>query len=120
MAHASVWVAATIALLATTASCTDQSDTESASTPRQPARCFQARDARNFRAVNSSTVHVRANRDVYRIEVLGVCPDLTFNPRMSLVTTGTSTVCAGAGLGTSLRVRTPSGQQTCRIRQITV
>lgn len=120
MANTSVWAVATIALLAATGCADDQTDPNSPSAARQPARCFQARDARNFRAVNSTTVHVRAGRDTYRIETFGVCPDLAFTQRMGLVTSGgSSTVCVGSGLGTSLVVNGPSGRQRCNVRSIT-
>jgi hypothetical protein len=77
------------------------------------------REVRNFRVVNPSTVNLRARGDVYRIDTAGVCPELSWTNRIELATTGSSWVCVGSGLGTSIVTRGPRGRQRCPIRTIT-
>lgn len=114
MATASVWAAATITLLTVTGCAPTETG------PRQPRRCFAARDVRNFTAVNSSTVNIRVGRDVYRVDVMGACPDINWTNRMALVTTGNSLICVGSGLGTSIVTRGSSGRpQRCPVTSIT-
>jgi len=119
MATASVWTAATLALLALTGCAANDSANVDPNNPRQPRRCFSARDVRNFAAVNSTTVNIRVGRDIYRVDTFGICRDLNWTNRMALVTTGGSMICVGSGLGTSLVVRGPSGRQTCQVSAIT-
>ncbi|WP_395396414.1 DUF6491 family protein [Novosphingobium sp. BL-8A] len=109
-----------VAFLTMTGCAADEHDTASA--VRQPRQCFWANDVRNFRAVNSTTVNVRAGRDVYRLDLMGICPDINWSERLGLVTTGTSSICSGAGLGTSIVTRRSGGrgQQRCPVRAITV
>lgn len=96
-------------------------DSKSSTASRAPRQCFWAQDVRNFRVVNSTTVNIRAGRDVYRLDLLGACPDMNWNLRLGLATTGSSTICAGSGLGTSVITRgsTGQGQQRCAVRSIT-
>lgn len=119
MVKASVWAGAMIALLATTGCAGAGSD--SSSTPHEPRRCFWSRDVRNFRVADSTTVNIRVGRDVYRLDLLGSCPNLNWTGRMGLVTTGSSSICTGSGLGTSIVSRAPTGrgQQRCAVRSIT-
>lgn len=112
----------TIALLAVTG-CAGADpgnfDPNNPSASRQPRQCFWARDARNFAAVNSSTVNVRVGRDIYRIDTFGICRDLNWTNRMALVTRGSSMICVGSGLGTSIVTRGPGGRQNCQVQSIT-
>jgi hypothetical protein len=121
MARASILAAASIGL-ATLAGCTpsespDSSGTQAAARPAP--RCFSARDARSFRTVNSTTVNVRVGRDVYRLDLIGVCPDFAWTNRLGLVTRGSSRICTGPALGASIVARGTSGTQRCAIRQVT-
>lgn len=120
MTRSFVPAVAAIAVLALTGCASNDSGTpdgERASRP--PQQCFQASSARNFRVVDSRTVHFRAGRDVYRMNLVGTCRDLGWTNRMSLVTSGSPTVCAGPGFGTSLVTRGPNGRQRCAIGSIT-
>jgi hypothetical protein len=118
MARASAWVVA-IALLAVTG-CTN-TDSSNENNPRQPRRCFSAHSVRNFRVVNNSTVNIRVNRDVYRLDLFGSCTDLNWNSRMGLQTTGSSTICVGSGLGTTIVTRGPTGgRQRCPVQSVTL
>lgn len=119
MARASVWAAAAIALVAMTG-CVG-TDSRNPSATREPRRCFWPRNVDNFRVVNSSTVNIRVGRDVYRLDLFGSCPDLDWSGRMGLVTTGSSTICVGSGLGTSIVTRGIGGRglQRCQVQSIT-
>lgn len=123
MARSTISAATAITLVtmaATMAGCAG-TDHGNPSAARQPRQCFWARDVRNFRAVNSTTVNIRAGRDVYRLDLMGSCPNINWNERMGLVTTGSSTICVGSGLGTSVVTRRTGGrgQERCPVRQIT-
>lgn len=125
MARTSVWAAAAAAAatLAAISGCAETADPESSGSPaaaRMPPRCFHVSNARNFRSVNATTVHLRVGRrDFYRIDLLGPCPDIDFSLRLGLQTRGSSQICTGSGLGTSIVVRGSRGPQRCSIRQIT-
>jgi len=120
MARMLVVAGAAVALLSLTGCAS--TDGKGSSASREPRQCFWAQDVRNFRVVNSSTVNIRAGRDVYRLDLLASCPNMNWNLRLGLVTTGGSTICAGSGLGTSIVTRGASGQgqQRCPVRMITV
>jgi hypothetical protein len=119
MARASVCLLSAIATFAL-AGCasTDPSDTAGTTTPGR--QCFSAHNVRNFRAVDSRTVNIRAGRDVYRLDLFGTCPNVTWTNGMRLNTRPSSTVCTGSGLGVSLSVRGPSGRQTCSVQSVTL
>jgi hypothetical protein len=86
---------------------------------REPPRCFSTSRVGNIRVADSSTVHIRVGRDVYRLDMLGPCRDLNFTSNMRLVTSGSSTVCTGTGLGPSIVTRGATGQQRCQVQRIT-
>ncbi len=120
MAKAASFAAATIVLV-TMAGCTGM-DHGNPSAAREPRQCFWANDVRNFRSVNPTTVNIRAGRDVYRLDLMGSCPNINWSERMGIVTTGSSSICAGSGLGTSIVTRRSGdrGQERCPVRMITV
>ena len=122
MAKAWAWATAAVGLVILTAGCagTDSDDPNSAQAAERPApRCFSARNARNFRVVDSRTVNLRVGRHVYRLDLFGPCPDINWSASLGLRTTGSSSVCTGRGLGTSIVVRGSTGPQRCAIQQIT-
>lgn len=116
-----LFLTAAVITLSTLSACAG-TDSGNASAPRQPRQCFWANDVRNFRVVDSTTVNIRAGRDIYRLDLLGSCPGMNWNNRLGLVTTGGSTICAGSGLGTTIVTRGSAGrgQQRCPVRSITV
>jgi hypothetical protein len=119
MAKAWFWPAAAVALLAVTGCAA--ADSRDPSAAREPRRCFWPRNVNNFRVVNSSTVNIRVGRDVFRLDMFGSCPDLDWSSRLGLVTTGSSTICVGSGLGTSIVTRGIGGRgrQRCPVQSIT-
>lgn len=121
MARTSVWAAAAAGVMALSGCAgTDPNDPNSAQAADRPApRCFSANGARNFRVVDSRTVNLRVGRNVYRLDLFGVCSGLSWSNSLGLVTTGSSNVCTGRGLGTSITFRGSSGQQSCAVQSIT-
>jgi hypothetical protein len=69
--------------------------------------------------VNSRTVHLRVGRDIYRLDLLGSCQNFGWNNRIRLTTSGSSTVCTGPALGTSIVGQGAGGAQTCAVQTIT-
>lgn len=49
---------------------------------------------------------------------MGICSDLNWTNRMALVSRGSSMICVGSGLGTSIVTRGPTGRQRCQVRSI--
>lgn len=121
MTRASVLCAVATCTLLIVTGCTGSDSTagpEGASNP--PRHCFSAASVRNFRAVDNRTVNVRAGRNVYRLDLFGTCPDITWTQGMGLNTTAGRTICTGSGLGTSVIVRGPTGPQSCAVQTVTL
>ena len=71
-----------------------------------------------FSVVDTQTVHVRVSaRDVYRLDLMGSCPDIDWNSRIALVSRGDSSICTGTGA--TVVARGPTGQQRCPVRMVT-
>ncbi|WP_114952648.1 DUF6491 family protein [Sphingosinicella terrae] len=86
---------------------------------RQAPRCFSTRSVRNFRSADPTTVHLRVGPDVYRLDLMGACPDVDLTSRVRLATTGSAMVCTGSALGTSIVTRGPTGRpQRCQVRLV--
>ncbi|MET0587281.1 MAG: DUF6491 family protein [Novosphingobium sp.] len=119
MTRASVGALAAIASLAL-AGCAGTDTSEPSAAANSGRQCFSTSSVRNFRAVDSRTVNIRAGRNVYRLDLFGTCPDVTWTSGMRLNTRPSSTVCTGSALGTSLSVRGPSGRQTCQVQTVTL
>lgn len=111
-------VAAAVSLAVAGCASTGPADASGASTAGR--QCFSTNSVRNFRAVDSRTVNIRAGRDVYRLDLFGTCPNVTWTNGMKLITRPGSTICTGSGLGVSLSVRGPSGRQTCQVQTVTL
>jgi len=119
MARASILAAASFGLVALGGCAPVENPDSTEAATRAAPRCFSARDARSFRSVNTTTVNVRVGRDVYRLALLGVCPNFVWTQRLALVTRGTSRICTGPALGASIVARGPSGTQRCAIQTVT-
>jgi hypothetical protein len=82
--------------------------------------CFWARNVTNFSAPNDHTVYVRVgNRDVYELDLLGPCPDVSFNQRLALV----SSPGAGGSICSALDAQivthsTGIGRQNCPVKTL--
>ena len=97
------------------AGCTSSGETSSrASDPNR--RCFFASSVSSFAAVDSRTVNIRVGvNDFYRLNLMSSCRDVTFTTGMALSTRGSSSICTGNALGTTLTTRGPSGRQRCSV-----
>lgn len=116
MTAASVWAAATAALLLVGACASTDPDNPRASNPSR--QCFFANSARSFTAVDNQTVHVRVGaNDIYRLDLMGTCPDINWNHQIALVSRGSSSICTGTGA--TVVTRGPTGQQRCPVRMVT-
>ena len=83
-----------------------------------PAKaCFHSRSVTNFAAVNDQTVNLRVGvREVYRLELLGSCPDIDWQEALGLQSRGSSWICDG--LDVTLFSKGPFGPQRCPVRSI--
>ncbi|MDP1597975.1 DUF6491 family protein [Phenylobacterium sp.] len=116
MTTASVWAAASAALLLVGACASNDTDSPRASNPNR--QCFFANSARGFTVVDTQTVHVRVGaRDIYRLDLMGTCPDINWNNQIALVSRGSSSICTGTGA--TVVTRGPTGQQRCPVRMVT-
>ena len=116
MTTASVWAAATAALLLVGACASNDPDAPRASNASR--QCFFANSARGFTVVDTQTVHVRVGaRDIYRLDLMGTCPDINWNNQIALVSRGSSSICTGTGA--TVVTRGPTGQQRCPVRMVT-
>jgi hypothetical protein len=116
MKATSVWAATTAALLVLGACATPDPDNPRASNPSR--QCFFANSASGFTAVDTQTVNVRVGaRDVYRLDLMGTCPDINWNSQIALVSRGSSSICTGTGA--TIITRGPTGQQRCPVRMVT-
>lgn len=114
--------AAAVALFFVSACTTPDPDAPSAPTASNPSRqCFFANSVNGFASVDSRTINIRVGAgDVYRLDLMNTCRDVSWTNRMALVTRGGSSICAGTALGTSLVIRGPTGQQRCAVRSVTM
>lgn len=80
-------------------------------------QCFWARNVTNFNAVDDRTVNIRVGvRDVYRMELLGPCPDIDWTQTIGIVSRGGSWICSG--LDAEIVTPSPIGRQRCAVRDI--
>ena len=102
MSQTRVWMAATCAvtLLAGCAS-GDQAPRSETNPTRQ---CFFASSVNSFAPVDSSTVNIRVGANqVFRLDLMSNCGrDVSWTRSTRLVTRGSSSICTGSGIGTTL------------------
>lgn len=116
MTTASVWAAVSAALLLVGACASNDPDSPRSSNPNR--QCFFANSARGFTVVDTQTVNVRVGaRDVYRLDLMGTCPDINWNSQIALVSRGSSSICTGTGA--TVVTRGPTSQQRCPVRMVT-
>ncbi len=117
MSRTAAWATA-IAVLLVTGCASTNSDQQRASNANH--QCFFASSVNNFAAVDPRTVNVRVGSDVYRLDLMNSCRNVTMNQRMSLVSRTGSSVCTGPTMGTTLVTRGVNGQQRCQVRNVTL
>lgn len=102
--------------MAVAAACTTGSQ-PSGTTARDARQCFRAADVNGFTAVDDRTVDVRAGvKDVYRLELIGYCPDVDWTQAIAIRSRGTSWICQG--FDAELFVPSTIGTQRCRVKAV--
>ena len=78
-------------------------------------QCFNAGTVNGFDAIDDDTVLVNVGaRNVWKLDIVGVCPDINWTNRIALRSTGGSSwVCEA--LDAELIVPSPSGTQRCPV-----
>ena len=85
----------------------------------KPARaCFFNRDIRGFAAPDDKTLYLRVrNKEVFRLDMMGRCPDLDWENRIAIDSRGSSSICDP--VDATVLVRGPIGVDRCPVRAIT-
>ena len=93
--------------------------TEPGPVAAKPARaCFFNRDVRGFAAPDDKTLYLRVrSKDIYRLDLMGRCPDLDWETQVGLDSRGSSSICAP--IDVQVRVRGPIGVTRCPVSEIT-
>lgn len=87
--------------------------------PAKAARsCFSAHKVSNFAVVDDRTVNIRVGvKDVYRLDLLGVCPDIDWQNKIAIKSHGSSFICSP--LDATLLAAGPFGRlQRCEVKQV--
>ena len=85
---------------------------------KSPRACFWVRDVNGWSAADDHTVYLRVGvKEVWRLDLLGTCPDIKWDWRIALSSTGSSTVCSP--LDATIIAHTPIGPQRCPVKQVT-
>lgn len=79
--------------------------------------CFRPNDIENFNAPDDRTVYLRVNRkDVYRLDLLGPCPDVDWAWEIAVQNRGGSWVCSP--LDATVITKSPIGPQRCPVQKM--
>lgn len=118
MSRAIAW---TVAIVATLAGCAGSDEAREAAASSPNRQCFFAASAMSFAASDTRTVNVRVGANqFFRLDLMSPCRDVTWaTTRMTLSGRGSTSICTGPALGTTLVTRGPSGQRRCTVRTIT-
>lgn len=85
---------------------------------RPERACFFNRDIRGFAAPDDKTLYLRVrNKEVFRLEMMGRCPDLDWESRIAIDSRGSSSICDP--VDATVLVRGPVGIDRCPVRAIT-
>ena len=109
----SIVIAGSAALVATCTGASPPPGTQvAAASGRQ---CFSASSVNGFDAIDDDTVLVTTGvRNVYQLEIVGVCPDVDWSLRIGLRSrSGSSWICEA--IDAELLVPSPSGLQRCPV-----
>jgi hypothetical protein len=87
--------------------------------PDKPQRaCFFNRDIRGFAAPDDKTLYLRVrNKEVFRLDMMGRCPDLDWENRIAIDSRGSSSICDP--VDATVLVRGPIGVDRCPVRALT-
>jgi hypothetical protein len=82
-----------------------------------PRACFRPDNVENFSAPDEKTVYLRVNRkEVYRLDLMGHCPDVDWAWEIALQNRGSSWICSP--LDATVLVKTPIGPQRCAVEKM--
>ena len=85
--------------------------------PKASRACFLARNVNSWSAADNKTVYVRVGvKDVYRLDLLGPCPDIDWNWSIALESHGSSWICSP--LDATIIAKSPIGPQRCPVREV--
>ena len=87
-----------------------------AATAKSPKTCFSARNVSNYAVVNDRTLNIRVGvRDVYQLDLMGICPDIDSRNKIAIASRGSSFICSP--LDATILAQGPFGrQQRCEVR----
>ena len=87
-------------------------------TAKAPRACFFNRDIRGFAAPDDKTLYLRVrSTEVFRLDMMGRCPDLDWENRIAIDSRGSSSICDA--MDATVLVRGPIGVDRCPVRAIT-
>ncbi len=89
-----------------------------AETAKAPKACFSARNVSNFAVVDERTLNIRVGvRDVYQLDLLGICPDIESQNEIAITSRSSSFVCSP--FDATVVAQGPFGRsQRCAVRGI--
>jgi len=112
--RASAVILSSFGALALLSGCTETAAGEGAMARADGRQCFLPRQVNGFRAENDERVYVTVGtREIYELQIVGVCPDVDWSQRIGIRARGTSWICDG--LDAELIVPSPSGTQFCPV-----
>jgi hypothetical protein len=86
--------------------------------PKASRACFLARNVNSWSAADDKTVYIRIGvKDVYRLDLMGACPDIDWNWSIALESHGSSWICSP--MDATIIARSPIGPQRCPVREVT-
>jgi hypothetical protein len=80
--------------------------------------CFWNREVNSFSAPDDHTVYVRVGvKEVYRLDLMGACPDVQWNNGIALESRPGSSICSA--MEATVITHSPTGPQRCAVSQLT-
>jgi hypothetical protein len=84
--------------------------------PASNRQCFHASTVNSFRAPKNDTVYVRVGvRDVYKLDLMGSCPDVNWAETIGLRSRGSEWVCDGIDVDLIVRRSGGIGPNHCPV-----
>ena len=115
-------IAAGAGLLATGAAAPGYARSPEEPSAKGARQCFWARSVNNFASDDERVVNIRVGvKDVYRLEMMGRCPDVDWANSIAIRSRGSNYICAG--MDADLITPSSIGPHRCpvsKIRKLTV
>jgi hypothetical protein len=126
VAHLGAALAGMLAAAAALCGCADQGAASAeaagqptaATAPSAARRCFWPRDVNGWRAADNQTVYVRVgvNR-VFRMRLMGPCPDIDWSQRVGIQSFGGTQICSG--IDATIIAPSRIGPRRCPVTELT-